>query len=438
MQSDSAEKPNVLVFFTDQQRWDTVGAYGNPMGLTPNLDRMAQRGTLFRNTFTCQPVCAPARGCIQTGLWATQHGVWRNAISIRPEEKTLAEYFSECGYSTGYVGKWHLADTNDEPVPRELQGGYDYWMASDVLEFTSRPYDTRMYDRDGNMHRFPGYRVDAVTDCVVDYLGNRTDDPFFLYVSYIEPHQQNDLNKLSAPDGYASRYRNPQYVPWDLSARGGDWRRELADYYGMIARLDEALGRVLNTLEEQGILDNTIVLFFSDHGCHFRTRNREYKRSAHEASIRVPFVAQGPHFDGIGEKTELVSLMDMAPTLLSLAGAKVPDYMGGSSVLDLLENNGDDWQDDVFVQISEDVVGRAVRTRRWKYSAYAPELRGWYDPEASVYQDHYLYDLENDPWESTNLVNEPGMEDVLQEMRERLVKRMIRAGEAAPEIIPAG
>ena len=118
------EKPNVIVFFTDQQRWDTTGVHGNPLDLTPNFDRMARNGTHAFNSFTCQPVCAPARASLQTGLYATQTGVFRNDIELPPDRKTLAHYFCEAGYRTGYIGKWHLA--TEEPVTEPHRGGYEY------------------------------------------------------------------------------------------------------------------------------------------------------------------------------------------------------------------------------------------------------------------------------------------------------------------------
>jgi arylsulfatase A-like enzyme len=429
-------RPNVIVFFTDQQRWDTAGVYGNPMGLTPNLDRMAARGTLFRNAFTCQPVCAPARGCIQTGLWATQHGVWRNALVLDPAHKRLGEFLRAEGYRTGYIGKWHLSDTNDKPVPAEMRRGYDYWLASDVLEFTSHPYNCIMYDGDDQPVHLPGYRSDAMTSAALDYINAHTgEEPFFLCLSFIEPHQQNDMERFCAPDGYAARYSNPDYVPWDLVGREGDWRRELPDYYGMVKRLDENLGQVIRKLEEMGIDDETVVLFHSDHGCHFRTRNSEYKRSAHEGSIRIPLVAQGPGFDGVGEISELTSLIDITPTCLDVAGLDIPEYMQGNSLLDLCRDEEPDWPDDIFVQISEDTVGRAVRTHRWKYAVNAPSRDSWRDSAADQYVEHLLYDLDNDPWERNNLIGDPACEAVRAEMRERLIRRMVSAGECKPKIV---
>ncbi|MFN3982529.1 MAG: sulfatase-like hydrolase/transferase, partial [Caldilinea sp.] len=155
-------KPNVIVFFTDQQRWDTTGVHGNPLGLTPNFDRMARMGTDVHYSFTCQPVCGPARSCLQTGRYATNTGVFRNGIVLDPTMETLAKCFREGGYTTGYIGKWHLA--NADPTPVEQRGGYEYWLAANLLEFTSDAYDTLLYDTEGKAVKLPGYRVDALTD----------------------------------------------------------------------------------------------------------------------------------------------------------------------------------------------------------------------------------------------------------------------------------
>ena len=176
-------QPNVVVFFTDQQRWDTTGVHGNPLDLTPNFDRFAKSGTHAYNSITCQPVCGPARSCLQTGLYATTTGCFRNGIPLPDDSKTLAHYFSESGYDTGYIGKWHLADTGSGAVPAEKRFGYQYWLASNVLEFTSDAYDMLMYDNDNQAVKLPGYRVDAQTDAAIRYIDQHQSNPFFLFLS---------------------------------------------------------------------------------------------------------------------------------------------------------------------------------------------------------------------------------------------------------------
>lgn len=430
----SGERPNVIVFFTDQQRWDTTGVHGNPMGLTPNFDAMARRGTHVANSFTCQPVCGPARSCWQTGLYATESGCFRNAIPLPKDRRTLAQCFGEAGYQTGYIGKWHLHDRGTVgPVPQGDRGGYDYWLASNVLEATSDAYRTRLYDGECNAVDLPGYRVDAVTDAAIRYIDGHKSDPFFLFVSYLEPHHQNHLDDYPPPDGYRERYTGG-WVPPDLAALGGSVHQHLGGYYGMVKRLDEALGRTLDALKSLHLTDNTVVLYTSDHGCHFRTRNSEYKRSCHEASIRVPTAVQGPGFDGGGMLSDLVSLIDLPPTILDAAGLDIPEEMQGRSILPLTRGERENWPEEMFVQISEAQVGRAVRTHRWKYGVDAPDKRGGHDPGSDVYEDHYLYDLQVDPYELTNLVGVEAHRPVVEKMRERLIRRMVEAGEVAPEI----
>ncbi len=431
--TEGQKKPNVIVFFTDQQRWDTTGLHGNPMGLTPNLDRLAGEYTHAAHSFTCQPVCGPARSCLQTGLYATATGCYRNGIPLPADSQTLAHYFAAAGYDTGYIGKWHLHDRGTTgPVPAADRFGYQYWLASNVLEFTSDAYSTVLYDNDEQPVRLPGYRVDAVTDAAIRYVDAHQDRPFFLFVSYIEPHHQNHLDDYPPPDGYREAYTGG-WIPPDLAALGGSTHQHLGGYYGMVKRLDEAYGRLHDALKSLALADDTVVLFTSDHGCHFKTRNNEYKRSCHESSIRVPTVLTGPGFRG-GQLQELVSLIDLPPTLLDAAGLAIPEQMAGRSLMPLLRGGAVDWPAEVFVQISEAQVGRAVRTHRWKYGVNAPGEQGRDVAGAECYEEQYLYDLQADPYELNNLVGHQSHRDVAQVMRERLLRRMEEAGEARPHI----
>ena len=433
-----AERPNVIVFFTDQQRWDTTGVHGNPLGLTPNFDRMAQWGTHLYNAFTCQPVCAPARASLQTGLYATETSVFRNGIALPTDMRTLAHHFGAAGYRTAYIGKWHLA--SEDPVPEAQQGGYEYWLGSNLLEFTSEPYNTVMYDRARNVVKLPGYRVDALTDAAIRYIDVHQEQPFYLFLSFLEPHHQNHIDDYVAPDGYRERYTG-RWVPPDLAALGGSVHQHLGGYYGIVKRLDEALGRMLDALKSLGLSEDTILLYTTDHGSHFKTRNSEYKRSCHESAVRLPTALcgpsahpRGPGFDGGGRIQQLVSLVDLPPTLLDAAGLPVPEEMQGRSIVPLLHGNAAEWPEEVFIQISESQVGRAVRTHRWKYSVVAPDKEGWRDPAADHYIEEYLYDLEADPYELTNLLGYESHQKVAAVMRERLIRRMVEAGEAAPTI----
>ncbi len=447
----STKKANILFIFSDQQRWDTVSCYQDPIfeGLTPNLDRLAARGVRFEHSFTSQPLCGPARAVLQTGKWATQVGCFRNGIALPQTEKTIANYLSAAGYEVGYLGKWHLASTHGmptgnanysrSPVPMERRGGYrDFWLASDVLEFTSHSYDGHMFDAQGRRREFPKgrYRVDAQTDWAIEYLKGRTSDkPFFLFVSYVEPHHQNDHNCFEGPKGSKDRFANYR-VPGDLQGTKGDWRKEMPDYLGCCWSLDQNVGRLMDTLEQLGIADDTLVFYTSDHGCHFRTRNGEYKRACQDNAIRTPLIISGPGFTGGKVVEELVSLIDLPPTILTAGGVDVPDHMGGRALQPLVAGRARDWPREVFVQISESQVGRAIRTRKWKYSVRARGKSGVKVANSDVYTEDFLYDLDNDPSERHNLVADPRFRTVRAELAATLKRRMVEAGEVEPQILP--
>ena len=290
-----------------------------------------------------------------------------------------------------------------------------------------------VYDNDNNPVKLPGYRVDALTDAAIRYVNDHQTDPFFLFLSYIEPHHQNHLDDYPPPDGYRERYAG-KWIPPDLAALGGSTHQHLAGYYGMVKRLDEAFGRLLDALKSLGMQDDTVILFTSDHGCHFKTRNSEYKRSAHESSIRVPTTFHGGAFTSGGEISELVSLIDLPPTLLDAAGIPVPDNMQGSSILPLIRGERNNWPQEIFTQISEAQVGRAVRTHRWKYAVDAPDKSGGKDAGSDHYIEQYLYDLKADPYELRNLIGLNSHSGVQNIMRERLIRRMVEAGESEPTI----
>ncbi|TDE12244.1 sulfatase-like hydrolase/transferase [Jiangella asiatica] len=454
MAEHSPGSPNVIVVFTDQQRWDSTGVHGNPLDLTPVFDRMATHGTHLEQAFTANPVCAPARATIQTGRYGTSTGTFRNQMPLPAGARTLAHHFGDAGYRTGYIGKWHLAD--EDPVPPEQRGGYQHWLGANLLEFSSDDYRTVVFDDDSEPVLLPGYRSDALVDAAIRFVGDAVgvpaaigsgsgDDPapgrapFFLFLSLIEPHHQNEVDSYPAPEGYAERYHG-RWLPPDLaalSAEGGTAHQHIGGYWGQVRRVDEGLGRLLEALRSLEVLDDTIVAFTSDHGCHFKTRNSEYKRSCHDASIRVPMAVRGPGFDGGGRVSRPVSGVDLAPTLLDAAGLPVPEQMQGRSFLPLVRDPGAEWPDDVFVQVSESEVGRVLRTSRWKYYVAAPDADPWHDACADRYVETALYDLVHDPYELVNLAGVEAHREVADALRQRLAERMVEAGEGKPVIEPA-
>ncbi len=461
------KRPNIIFFFTDQQRWDTCGCYGQPLPVTPNIDKMAQEGVIFNNAFTCQPVCGPARACLQTGKYATETGCFRNDIGLPVDEKTIAHHFTEHGYKVGYIGKWHLAsnyspfsdkykpegvvsyDFRTKPVPVMFRGGWkDEWIASDLLEFTSHAYGGHMFDKDNQVKKFPPgrYRVDVQTDWALEVIERWSgeEQPFFLFLSYLEPHHQNDRNRYEGPIGSKEKFAD-FVVPGDLEGEEGDWRENYPDYLGCVNSLDYNLGRIRNKLKECGIEDKTVIIFSSDHGSHFRTRNRglqgdsydDYKRSCHAACTHIPLVIYGPGFTGGKRIDNMVSLIDLPATFLDIAGIPVPHTFKGSSLKRLVAGEAPEWKDEVFIQISESQVGRAIRTKDWCYSVYAPDKNPWLHMDSRVYVEQFLYDVKNDPYEKHNLVSDPKYEKVRAELRSRLLAKMKEAGEEIPQILPA-
>ena len=446
-------RPNILFLFSDQQRWDTVNCYGNAIhdGITPNLDKLAAQGVRFQHAFTCQPVCGPARACLQTGQYATQIGCPTNGFALPMDADTVAKRVHHAGYETGYIGKWHLAsDNNVQPeekrtnyrmkaVPPELRGGYqDHWLVADALEHTSHGYEGYMFDADMNRVDFEGYRVDCTANFVIDYLrdyGSRKPErPFFLFTSFIEPHHQNDLGRYIGPIGSKQRFAGYR-TPGDLEGLDGNWREELPDYLGCCWSLDRNVGRIVDELELQGLLDNTIIIYTSDHGSHFCTRNSEYKRSCHEGSLRVPLIIRGPGFEGGKVVEDLVSLIDLPSTVVTAAGGTVMARNQGRPLQELVEG-ATDWTDHVFAQISESHCGRCIRTRKWKFSVRAVDpVRTHY---GTRYVHDFLYDLEQDPHERNNMIADPDYAAVRQELGDLLKTRIQQIENLEVELLEAG
>ncbi|MDH2926695.1 sulfatase-like hydrolase/transferase [Lonepinella koalarum] len=450
-------RPNILFYFTDQQRWDTVGVYGQPLDITPTLDKLAEDGVVFEQAYSSQPVCGPCRSIFQSGLYPTQTGCFRNNVALPLNIKTLADYFTEDGYDTAYVGKWHLASDGElekEPeidytvtaIPPERRGGYKgFWRAADVLEFTSHGYDGFVFDENMNKCEFKGYRVDCITDYALEYLDQYNGEkPFFMTISHIEPHHQNDRHCYEGPDGSKVRFKHFQ-LPHDLDVLKGNAAEMYPDYLGCCRRLDDNLARVIEKLKEKGLYDNTIIIFASDHGSHFMTRNRDenlngyddYKRSCHSSAMHVPLVITGGAYKGGKRIKDLVSTASLPKTFLAMAGIDVGDKMIGENLQNVVEHKDPNRLNEVFAQISESRVGRCIRTEKYLYSVFAPNKNGGEYAASDVYQEDFLYDLEKDPYELTNLVKDPNYETARIELREKLCQHLAIAKESRPTILPA-
>lgn len=440
-------RPNILVVLSDQQRPDSCGVFGQRLEVTPHLDALAARGVAFDEAFTVQPVCGPSRAVIQTGVYPTTSGCWRNGIALAPDAVTVADRLSALGYQTGYVGKWHLASNRGKnlptnrpiarferrAVPIERRGGYrDVWVAADALEHTSGATSGHVFDEHGARIDLRGFRVDALTDIAIDRMKRFNDhQPFFLFVSFLEPHHQNNRFRTIGPKGWAKRFVDFDR-PSDLPAWRGDWRWNYAQYLACCASIDANLGRLLAALDDRGLRDDTLVVFTSDHGSHFRTRNLEYKRSPHDASIRVPLVIAGPGF-AVGEhRRDMATNLDLLPTLVCAAGGEDPQLDGRP--LQFPTNA----PSELLIQISESQIGRALRTPRYTFAVRSPEhnpFAGHFRPSSPRYVPTHFYDNVTDPHQQHNLVNDRTFDEVRVELARRLVAQICAVEGATAQIV---
>lgn len=451
------DRPNILFYFSDQQRADTLGCYGQKLPVSPCLDQLAKEGVLFRNAFTAQPVCGPCRALFQTGRYPTELNCFRNGQALPLSVKTVADYMEEAGYETAYIGKWHLAsqkesydavsslDFERKAIPPERRGGYrGFWRAADVLECTSHGYDGYVFDEHMHKREFKGYRTDCITDFALEFLEQYDrKKPFFMTVSHIEPHHQNDHHRYEGPVGSGERFGNFD-LPGDLKALGGDAAQMYPDYLGCCQRLDANLGRLIEKLTEMGLYENTVIIYASDHGSHFKTRNHDshlrgcddYKRSCHDSSLKVPLVIRGPGFCGGKQVEELVSTASLPKTMLAIAGVDVGDKMIGENLKDVADGKTFNRPNRIFAQISESRTGRCIRTDRYLYSVYAPDSDGWHEGASDCYEEDFLYDLSEDPFELRNLAADPAYAAVRAALAKDLIEEIEKAEGVHVRILP--
>jgi arylsulfatase A-like enzyme len=472
----AAQRPNVLMICADQFRPDFIGAnHENPSARTPHLDALANRGVNFRRCVTNQPLCSPSRASFLTSRYATETDVWALGIELNHKLPTVATELRRNGYSTHFMGKWHVSQVTLPDGKKQLgwippgpsRGGFDdLWEGANVPELTSHPYAGHYWADDGTDIGFANeYRVDFIANRAVKFIERKHDKPWLLYISQLEPHQQNDIDAFVPPLRYADdfswrvyrsqlsaqqqkeldalahsqtpNYSNP-YIPQDLRNLPGNWRSHISGYYGSVQAIDDCVGSMVAALERTNQLDRTIIVFFSDHGCTFRTRLGEYKRSPHDSALRVPFIIAGPGFAQGTVIDELVSLLDLTPTLLDGAGFQPPLSMRGRPLRQLANdpNTREAWDSTVYFQISQSICGRGIRTRDWCYCAFDPSVPQGEAEYGTKYQDFALYSISGDPSEMVNLVGRAEYVDVADMLRMELERRILAAGEPESSITP--
>lgn len=473
---ESAERPNILMICADQFRADFVGAnHENPSAKTPHIDKLAARGVNFRQCMVNQPLCSPSRASFLTARYATETGIWKLDLELDHSLPTIATEFRKNGYSANFMGKWHVSQVNLPSGRKQLgwiapgpsRGGFDdLWEGSNVPELISHPYAGNYWTDNGTNIGFSNeYRVDFIADRAVKFIQQKHDKPWLLFVSQLEPHQQNDIDAFVPPLRYADdfswrvyrsqlpaeqqkeldslahaqapAYSNP-FIPHDLRNLPGNWRSHISGYYGSVQAIDDCVGSLVAALERTNQLDRTIIVFFSDHGCTFRTRFGEYKRSPHDSALRVPFVIAGPGFDRGAVIDEVVSLLDLTPTLLEGAGIQPPKSMRGRPLRPLVYDSQarEIWDSTAYFQISQSICGRGIRTRDWCYCAFDPSVPHGQAEYGARYQDFVLYSIAGDPAEMVNLVGREEYRDVATVLRKELETRIVAAGEPETSITP--
>jgi arylsulfatase A-like enzyme len=414
--------PNVLVIVPDQLRAQALGCMGNPDVKTPNIDKLAAEGILFRQTFANTPVCCPARAILLTGKYPHKTGLVANDLRLRESEPGLAKILKGQGYSTGFIGKWHLDGGQRDPgyvPPGPRRQGFDFWAA---CECNHAHFNPVLFRDTPEPIRPKKFEPEVLTDIAVDFFRAHRDKPFYLTVSMHPPH-----DPYGAPEPYMKLY-DPQKITMRPNWKPGvaqAGREQIAAYYAAITAVDEQVGRMIKALKDLDLEQNTIVLFTSDHGDMLGSQGARLKRKPWEESIRVPGILRYPAAAKPGRRVDtLLSHVDFAPTLLSLCGVKVPADMQGTDLSRVVLGKTDDGPDSVFFQIFVPFAGdgtpnpwRGVRTQRWMYAR--TEKEPW-----------VLYDLEKDPDELKNLANDPDCAAVRKELEARLEKWMRDTGDA--------
>ncbi len=395
-------RPNVLFILADQWRAEAFGYAGNADVKTPNFDRFARESIRFINAVSTVPVCCPTRASLLTGRRALSHGVFMNDVPLNPNEESMAKIFAKAGYDTGFIGKWHVdGHGRSAYIPPERRQGFQYWKALECThDYNNSPY----YGESPQKLKWDGYDAVAQTRDAQQYIRERSKGRFLLLLSWGPPHEPYQtaperFRKLYDPARIAVRPNVP--AEYRLQAQ-----RDLAGYYAHCAALDECLGRLLDTLHDAGIDNNTLIVFTSDHGDMLWSHGSEKKQQPYEESARVPLLLRWPDELGCSGKSlsATIATEDILPALLNLCSVKAPHSVQGLDFSRYIKG-GKDPSDGAalvmcpapFGQWSRARGGREYRAIRTPRYTYARDLNGpW-----------LLFDNQRDPYQQDNLVGKP-------------------------------
>jgi arylsulfatase A-like enzyme len=448
-----APRPNILFVLLDDLRWDTPGYAGHPHVRTPQIDRIANEGVNFKNAFCTTSLCSPSRASLLSGVYAHTHGVTNNFTEIPANLETFPKALQQAGYATAYVGKYHMGEANDEPRP-----GFDYFVTH---KGQGKYFDTEFNLNGQRRDTLKGYYTTVVTDLALEWLKqDHAGKPWLLMVGHKAPHSfytpepkfQHVFDDVRVPYP-ASAFAlgdKPRWITERLDTWHGiygplfDWRKKFPDrspsavkdfenmvhaYWGTILSVDESVGRLRQWLEESGQLDNTIIVFVGDNGLLEGEHGMVDKRTMHEPSIRIPMALRYPGLTAAPRVVDAqVLTIDMAPSLLELAGAPPLSGVQGRSWVQLVRAGDPAWRKSWFYYYNYEKEFpytpnvRGVRTERWKYIRY-PHGDGGPDRHLAE-----LYDLAADPGENVNLIEQDDAATRVTELAAELARLMAAVG----------
>lgn len=438
-------KPNLIFVFADQLRRDALSVNGGPKGLTPHIDALYGQSVDLCNAISGHPVCAPFRASLLTGKYTTSTGMVINEIRLNPNHRAFAHVLNEEGYQNAYIGKWHLYanelgnhfDPKNSFIPKGPDRlGFDGYFAA--YNFHHDYYgDPAYYHLDTPEKIFhKGYEPDCQTDMAIEQLTrlSKGDKPFSLFLSLGTPH--DPWVPENVPAECLERVKDipvslpPNYLPendpyadnWaKLSEKErGELTQWMRCYYGMVANLDDNIGKLLKAIDDLGLSDNSIVVFTSDHGELFGAHGRRAKNIFYEEAVRVPFVMRWKGQLAANEQRDIcLNSVDIMPTLLSMMGLPVPQSVEGSDMSQFILTNNKTTDDGALMMCCGPTAiygdgneWRGWRTKRYTYAVYRKDGR------------ELLFDHVDDPYQIKDLSNDPAYRKVLEALREAMWCRM--------------
>lgn len=428
----AGKKWNVLYVFSDQHR--ALSLPGEPFNQAqaPTFDRFRHQNLSMDCCISNYPLCVPHRGILMSGLYPSQSHVRGNEDTLKPIVPGLGDVFQKAGYHTGYIGKWHLYQgENKAVIPKgPYRFGFEDWK---VWAMTNKHYDGFMFDQEtGERRTIPGYQPVGMTDQAVEFLNGQkgSDKPWFLVVSWNPPHPPYD-----PPAEERSRYEGPGLKlrpnvrlpipedrveePWQPLKSFDALRRAETGYYGAITAIDTQFARLLKALDDNGMADDTIVIYTSDHGEMMGSHGHMAKQMPHEESCRVPFFVRHPLYKGQRTSDALFASVDIYPTLCGLAGIPIPEHCSGRDFsAHMTGKRGFKESEMVFLMNQQGPPNRqevntpTYRGLRTKTHTYAVQLDGKW----------VLYDNTADPYQMKNLVKEPANKDLIEKFNAALIE----------------